>query len=400
MTLYKDSLKLHKTVKGKLELKPKVEVKNIQDLSLVYTPGVAAPCKLISKNPSKVYDLTFKANTIIIVSDGSRVLGLGNLGGLAVLPVLEGKALIFKLFADINAIPIALNVKDAGEIINTIIAISPAFSGVNLEDIERPKCFIIETELQKRLDIPVFHDDQHGTAIAVLAALLNSLKLVGKKISDIKIVILGAGAAGIAVAKYTHTAGCKNIIVCDSRGIIHSRRTDLDFSKKEILGITNRDDIEGGLEEALKDADVVIGLSTIPNLLKPAHIKLMSDSPIVFALTNPIPEITPVKAKKAGAKIVATGRSDLPNQINNSLVFPGIFRGALDIRATTINMEMKMAAVKALLKSVPEDTLSEDFIIPSMMNKNIVFRIAEEVAKAAIKSGVARIKKTPNYTHD
>ncbi len=398
MKVYNESVKLHKNIKGKLELTPRVDVKNTLDLSLIYTPGVAGPCKLIAKNPDKVYDFTSKANTIMVVSDGSRVLGLGNIGELAVLPVLEGKAVIFKLFADINAIPISLNVREPDKIINTITAISSYFSGINLEDIEKPKCFLIESELQKKLDIPVFHDDQHGTAIAVLAALLNSLKITGKKISNIKIVILGAGAAGISVAKYAYTAGCKNIIVCDSKGIIHHKRNNLDPQKKEILKITNRENLEGGFEVALKDADVVIGLSTIPNLLKPLHIRLMGENPIVFALTNPIPEITPVKAKKAGAKIIATGRSDLPNQINNSLVFPGIFRGALDIRAKTINMEMKMAAVKALSNSIPENKLSEDFIIPSMMDKNIVFRIAYEVAKTAVKTGVARLKKTPKYS--
>ncbi len=400
MKIYRESIRLHKNIKGKLELKPRVDIKNNLDLSLVYTPGVAGPCKLIAEKPDRVYDLTSKANTIMVVSDGSRVLGLGNIGELAVLPVLEGKAVIFKLFADINAIPISLNVKEPDEIINTITAIAPSFSGVNLEDIEKPKCFIIESELQKKLDIPVFHDDQHGTAIAVLAALLNSLKIIGKKISDIRIVILGAGAAGISVAKYAYTAGCKNIIVCDSKGIIHQGRSDLDPQKKEILRITNREGLEGGFENALKGADVVIGLSTIPNLLKPAHIKLMGKTPVVFALTNPIPEITPIKAKKAGAKIVATGRSDFPNQINNSLVFPGIFRGALDVRASQINMEMKMAAVKALSSSVPENALSEEFIIPSMMDKNIVFRIACEVAKTAVQTGVARLRKTPKYSFD
>jgi len=397
MDTYKDSIKLHKILKGKIELKPRVDVQSMRDLALIYTPGVAAPCSLIAENPDKVYEFTAKENTIAVVSDGSRVLGLGSIGDLACIPVLEGKSVIFKLFAGINAIPLALKVKEPAEIINTIIAISPNFSGINLEDIEKPKCFLIESELQKRLEIPVFHDDQHGTAIVTLAALLNSLKIVGKKITDIKTVIIGAGAAGISVTKYLHTAGCRNIILCDSKGVIHRGRGDLDPQKKEILEIVNKESFEGNFDAALKGADVVIGLSTIPNLIKPEHIMSMNRDAVVFALTNPVPEIMPDKAKKAGAKIVATGRSDLPNQVNNSLVFPGIFRGALDTRAKTINMDMKMAAVKALASIIPDSELSEDNILPSMLDKKIVVRLASETAKAAIKSGVARIRKKPDY---
>lgn len=393
MDIYEESVKLHRELKGKIELRSKMQIRSMSDLSLIYTPGVAGPCKEIAEDPSKVYDFTAKENTIAIVSDGTRVLGLGNLGELASIPVLEGKSIIFKLLGNINAIPICLKAKDANEIINTIIAISPNFSGINLEDIEKPKCFIIERELQERLDIPVFHDDQHGTAVVTLAGVFNSLKIVGKKISGIKAVVVGAGAAGIAVTRYLYRAGCRNIILTDSRGIINRSRSDLDSSKKEMLNITNPENLQGTFEDAVKDADLLIGLSTIPNLIKPAHIRSMSKDPIVFALSNPFPEIMPDEAKKAGAKIIATGRSDFPNQINNSLVFPGIFRGALDVRAKVINVQMKIAAAKALASLVDDKDLSPDHILPTMIDSRISAKIAVEVAREAMENGVARIKR-------
>jgi malate dehydrogenase (oxaloacetate-decarboxylating) len=393
MDIYKESLNLHYKLRGKIELKSKVSAKTQHEIAVIYTPGVAAPIKEIASNPDKVYDYSWKENTIAVVSDGTRILGLGNVGENAALPLLEGKSVIFKEFGKVNAIPISLKVKSVREIVDTIIAISPNFSGINLEDIAKPKIFEIEKELEAKLDIPIFHDDQHGTAIVVLAGIMNSLKVVGKKIGNVKIVILGAGSAGIAVTRYLIRSGAKNIIIADRNGIISRNRQFKDPLKEEISKITNPENIDGSFELAIKNSDIVIGLSTIPNMLNDYHIRSMASDPIVFALTNPVPEILPEQAKKGGARIIATGRSDFPNQINNALIFPGIFRGALDVRSKAINVPMKLAAAKALAGLIADDKLSEENIIPLITNREVVPSIAVAVAREALRSGVARIKR-------
>jgi malate dehydrogenase (oxaloacetate-decarboxylating) len=386
--IYEQSVALHKKKKGKLEIKSKVEVKTKEDLSRVYTPGVAEVSRQIAKDESKAYEFTIKHNAVAIISDGSAVLGLGNIGPYAAIPVMEGKAILFKEYADIDAFPITVKTQNSFEIINLVKNISPVFGGINLEDISAPRCFEIEEALQD-IGIPVFHDDQHGTAIVLLAALINSAKLAGKKLTDLKVVINGAGAAGTAIANLLLCVGydpkvcepVKEIIVCDSEGIINKERVDIQNNphKMRLAGITNRQNREGGLSEAMRDADVFIGVSK-GNVLDPKLIKRMNEKPIILAMANPIPEIMPDKAKKAGAFIVGTGRSDFPNQVNNVLAFPGVFRGALDARAKTITNHMKIMAAFALAKAVKD--LSVENILPSPLDKSVAPAIANAVKKA------------------
>lgn len=390
MTIFEESLKFHEGKRGKIEIVPTVEVNNAKDLSLAYTPGVAQPCLEIQKDPDKAYMYTRKWNTVAVVSDGTAVLGLGDIGPIAALPVMEGKAVLFKSFGNVDAFPIILNTKDVDEIVETIVRISPSFGGINLEDISAPRCFEVEKRLKERLDIPVFHDDQHGTAVVTLAALINGLKIVEKDIKDIKVVLTGAGAAGIAITKLLLSSGVKNAILCDRKGAIYKGREDLKGSKAEIAEITNPEGIKGKLEDAIKDADVFIGVSA-PGLLTEDMVKTMNKDAIIFAMANPTPEIFPEDAKKAGARVVGTGRSDFPNQINNVLAFPGIFRGALDVRAREINEDMKVAAAYAIADSVLDNELCEDFIMPESFNRDVQKKVAEAVAKAARDSGVARI---------
>jgi malate dehydrogenase (oxaloacetate-decarboxylating) len=378
---YKESLKLHKEKKGKLEICPKIKVESKEDLSLAYTPGVAEPCREIAKNKELSYELTSSKNTVAVISDGSAVLGLGNIGPEAGLPVMEGKSLLFKEFANVDSFPIVLNTQDTEEIIKTIKNIAPTFGGINLEDISAPRCFEIEKRLKEELDIPVFHDDQHGTAIVVLAGLINALKLANKNKEEIKIVVNGAGAAGIAITKLLHKYGVKNIIVCDSKGIISKDRDNLNEIKKEILKITNLENEKGTVHDALKNADVFIGVSK-GNLLNEVDVKNMNEKPIIFAMANPTPEIMPDLAKKAGVFIIATGRSDFPNQINNVLVFPGIFKGAMKIR-TQITDEIKLNVAEALANYVENPTTEN--IIPNPLDKNVANVVATTVINTVKK---------------
>ncbi|MDK2952051.1 MAG: hypothetical protein PWQ77_1716 [Kosmotogales bacterium] len=390
-----ESIKLHEENRGKLTVKSRVRIQNKEDLSLAYTPGVADVCKEIKKNKDRVYDLTNKWNYVAIVSDGSAVLGLGNIGPEAGLPVMEGKAVLFKEFGNVDAFPLCINNQDPEEIINFVEMIEPTFGGINLEDICAPKCFYIEKTLKEKLNIPVFHDDQHGAAIIILAALKNALKFTNKNLDDLKVVSIGIGAAGGATIKMLQAAGIKNIVAVDKNGIINKNdpKTLLNDFHKEISESTNPENLSGGLGEALVNADVFIGTS-VGGLLTKDMVKKMNKDPIIFAAANPVPEIYPEDAKKAGAKIVATGRSDFPNQINNVLVFPGLFRGALDVRASDINDEMKLAAVDALARMVPESELTVDKIIPAPFDRDVGYNIAFEVAKAAVRSGVARLPLT------
>lgn len=390
MSIYEEALKFHEEKKGKIEVISRVDVESSKDLSLAYTPGVAQPCIEIHKNPDLAYKYTRKWNTIAVVSDGTAVLGLGDIGPLASLPVMEGKAVLFKKFADVDAFPIVLNTKDVDEIVDTIIKISPSFGGINLEDISAPRCFEIESKLKEKLDIPVFHDDQHGTAIVCLAALINSLKIVNKKLEEIKIVINGAGAAGSSICKLLLSYGAKNIIMCDKVGALYDGIENVDNAKKELAKITNPNNEKGNLNDVIVNADVFIGVSA-PNVLSQEMVKTMNKDAIIFAMANPTPEIFPQDAKLAGARIVGTGRSDFPNQINNVLAFPGIFRGALDARATIINEEMKIAAALAIAESVTDEELNEDYIIPKAFDLNVQKRVAKSVYETAIKSNVAKI---------
>jgi malate dehydrogenase (oxaloacetate-decarboxylating) len=378
--------KLHEG--GKISIKNKVSIKNKEDLALVYTPGVAEVCKEIEKNKEKVYDYTSKKNNIAIITDGTAVLGLGDIGPEAAIPVMEGKANLFKEFANIDAFPVCLNEKNKDKIIEIIKSLEPFFGGINLEDISAPRCFEIEEKLKKILNIPVFHDDQHGTAIVVLAGLINSLKIVSKKIDNVRIVVNGAGAAGIAITKLLLSYGAQNILVCDSQGVI-SKDRKLEGIKKEMCSLTNKNNEKGNLGDIIKKADVFIGVSR-GNVLTREMVENMNENPIVFALANPTPEISPEEAKKAGAKIIATGRSDFPNQINNALVFPGLFRGVLDSKAKEINEEMKIAASFAL-KDIVGNNLNEEFILPDVFNKEVVEKISKAVYDKAIETGVARI---------
>ncbi|KMT21876.1 NAD(P)-dependent malic enzyme [Clostridium cylindrosporum] len=390
MTIYDEALKFHEESKGKLEVAIRVPVNSAEDLSLAYTPGVAQPCLEIEKDPALAYKYTRKWNTIAVVSDGTAVLGLGDIGALASLPVMEGKSILFKKFGDVDAFPILLDTKTVNEIVDTLVKIAPSFGGINLEDISAPRCFEIEKKLKEKLDIPVFHDDQHGTAIVVLAALLNALKIVNKNIADLKIVVNGAGAAGVSITKLLLSSGAKNIIMCDRTGAISTKR-NLTGYKEEISTITNPNGEDGVLSDVIKNADVFIGVSA-PGTLTKDMVKTMNSDAIIFAMANPVPEIFPDEAKEAGAKIVGTGRSDYPNQINNVLAFPGVFRGALDAVASDINEEMKVAAAIAIAESVTESELNEDYIIPKAFDITVQKKVAEYVHKAAIDSGVSRLK--------
>ena len=389
MNIYEKSLKYHENLRGKIEITSRCKISNENDLSLAYTPGVAEPCRKIHKDPNDAYIYTRKWNTVAVISDGTAVLGLGDIGPLASLPVMEGKSILFKEFGNVDAFPLVLDTKDVDEIVETIIRISKGLGGINLEDISAPRCFEIEKRLKEKLDIPVFHDDQHGTAIVVLAGLINSLKLVNKDIKNIKIVINGAGSAGTAICKLLVSFGAKNIIVCDKSGIISSYNPNLNDSMKELALITNKDNISGNLKDALIGADVFIGVSA-PNLITQEMANSMNSDSIIFAMANPIPEIFPYDAKEAGVKIIGTGRSDFPNQVNNVLAFPGIFRGALDVRASDINEEMKISAAYAIANSVDKNDLNFDFILPKAFDLNVQKAVAEAVRKAAIKSEIGR----------
>lgn len=391
MNINEEALKLHEDNKGKIEVISKTKIKNMHDLAVVYTPGVAEPCRKIHLDVSQVYKYTTKGNMVAVVTDGTAVLGLGDIGPEAALPVMEGKAVLFKYFADVDAFPICIATKDPDKIVETVALIAPGFGGINLEDISAPRCFEIEAKLKKILDIPVFHDDQHGTAVIVLASLINALKIVGKKINEIKIVANGAGAAAIAVTKFLLSVGVKNVILCDSKGIIYKgRKKNMNKAKEEMAELTNKEMLKGSLADAVVGADVFIGLS-VAGVLTPEMVKSMAHDSIVFAMANPVPEIMPDEAKAAGARVVATGRSDFPNQVNNCLGFPAIFKGALQVRASDINEEMKLAAAHAIASIIPEDELSEENIIPNVFNPRVVEAESEAVAQAAIESGVARI---------
>ncbi len=377
MTTNEKALEMHKLWNGKLDIQSKTPVKTREDLAIAYTPGVAEPCKVIAQDPDAAYTYTMKANTVAVVSDGSAVLGLGNIGAKAAMPVMEGKSVLFKEFGDVNAVPICLDTQDTEEIIKAVTWIAPAFGGINLEDISAPRCFEIETRLKEILDIPVFHDDQHGTAIVVLAASINALKVVGKKAADCKVVINGAGAAGIAIAKLLMSYGFENLILCDRKGMIYDGEEGLNWIKQEMAQVTNLQKEQGTLADALKGADIFVGVSSA-KMVTAEMVKTMARDPIIFAMANPEPEIMPDIAKAAGAAVVGTGRSDFPNQINNVIAFPGIFKGALEGRAKQITEEMKMAAAKALASLVSDEELNADFILPEAFDP----RVAETVANA------------------
>ncbi|HDK7139300.1 TPA: NAD-dependent malic enzyme [Clostridium botulinum] len=390
MDIKEKSLMVHKKFKGKLSIEGKIQVKNKEDLSIAYTPGVAEPCVKINEDKSLVYEYTMKGNTVAVVTNGTAVLGLGDIGPYAGLPVMEGKSLLFKEFADIDSFPICIDSKDPEEIIKTVKLIAPGFGGINLEDIKAPECFYIEKKLKEELDIPVFHDDQHGTAIVVLAGIYNALRLVGKKLEEARIVINGAGSAGISICKLLLQAGAKNIIMCDKEGSLVKGNSNLNEAQKLIVEVTNKENEKGTLKDVIKGKDVFIGVSA-PNILTEEMVTSMNKDSIVFAMANPTPEIMPDKAKKAGARVVATGRSDFPNQINNVLVFPGIFRGALDVRSKVINEEMKLAASKAIASLVQDNELNEEYIIPGAFDKRVAEVVAEEVKKVALKMGLSKL---------
>lgn len=389
MDYNKKALEVHEEFKGKISVVTKFSVSNKEELSVAYTPGVAEPCRKIANNKDDVYKYTSKGNLVAVVSDGTAVLGLGDIGPEAAMPVMEGKAVLFKEFAGVDAFPICVDTKDVDEIVDLVKKLAPTFGGINLEDISAPRCIDIEKRLKEELDIPVFHDDQHGTAIVVTAALINALKIVNKKWEDIKIVVNGPGAAGSAITKMLINMKAKEILVCGKEGIIYKGKNENDFLSEELATITNPNDLRGKLEDAMKDADVFIGVSAA-NVVSKEMIKSMNKDSIVFAMANPVPEIMPDLAKEGGARIIGTGRSDFVNQINNVLAFPGIFRGALDVRATDINEEMKVAAANAIADIIDDEELSEEYIIPNPFNPKIAINVAEAVAKAAKESGVIR----------
>ncbi|WP_312159361.1 malic enzyme-like NAD(P)-binding protein [Oscillibacter sp.] len=391
MDYAKESLRLHGEWKGKIEVVAAVPVATREDLSLAYTPGVAQPCLEIQKNPDKSYELTRRHNLCLVVTDGSAVLGLGDIGPEAGMPVMEGKCVLFKAFGGVDAFPLCVKSHDVDEFVNTVYQISGSFGGVNLEDIAAPRCFEIERKLKEKCDIPIFHDDQHGTAVITLAGLQNALKVVGKRLEDVKIAVNGAGAAAVAVTKLLLAAGAKDIVLCDRTGTIYKgRETGMNWIKTELAEITNPRNLRGGLKEAIAGADVCIGVSA-PGSVTADMVRSMAEDAIIFACANPTPEIFPDEAKAAGARVVATGRSDYPNQINNVLAFPGIFRGAFDVRASDINEEMKMAAAQALAELISGDELNEDYIIPAAFDPRVGPAMAKAVAGAARRTGVARI---------
>lgn len=382
MTTDEKALELHEKWNGKITTEAKCHVKTREDLSLAYTPGVAKPCMEIAKNPNDVYKYTWKANTVAVVSDGSAVLGLGNIGAKAAMPVMEGKAVLFKEFGGVNAVPICLDTQDSQEIIDTVVRIAPGFGGINLEDISAPRCFEIETKLKEILDIPVFHDDQHGTAIVVLAGIINALKVVGKKKEDCKVVVNGDGSAGIAISKLLLKYGFKNLTICGLYGILSKDIKDLNWAQKEMAEVTNLSGENGTLKDALVGADIFVGVSA-PNIVTGEMVKTMNKDAIMFAMANPVPEIMPDVAKAAGAKVVGTGRSDFPNQVNNVVAFPGIFKGALEGRAKQITEEMKLAAALAIASLVPDNELNENNILPEAFNPDVA-RVVSEAVKANI----------------
>lgn len=390
MDYAKESLKKHREWRGKLSITPKMEVKTKDDLSVAYTPGVAQPCLEIQKDVNLSYELTGRWNTVAVVTDGTAVLGLGDIGPEAGMPVMEGKCVLFKAFGDVDAIPLCIRSKDVDTIVDTVALLAGSFGGVNLEDIASPRCFEIERKLKERCDIPIFHDDQHGTAVVTLAAMINALKIVKKEIGNIKVVISGAGAAGVAIIKLLMSMGLKNVIMCDSKGIIYKGRERLNTVTAEMAEITNQDLVKGTLADAIKDADVFIGASA-PGIVTEDMVKTMAENPILFPMANPVPEIMPDLAVKAGAAVVGTGRSDFPNQINNVLAFPAIFRGAFDVRASDINDEMKVAAAYALANLISDDELNPEYIIPKPFDPRVKDAVASAVKDAARKSGVARI---------
>ena len=390
MDYAKESLRLHYKWKGKLEMTPRAAVDSKEALSLAYTPGVAQPCLEIQKDISKSYELTGRWNTVAVVTDGTAVLGLGDIGPEAGMPVMEGKCVLFKAFGDVNAVPLCIRSKDVDEIVHTVSLLAGSFGGINLEDISAPRCFEIERKLKEVCDIPIFHDDQHGTAIIVAAALINALKLVNKKIEDITAVFSGAGAAGTAIFKLLKSMGLGDAIICDRKGAICSARTDLNDEKKALLELSNKQDKSGSLADVMVGADLFIGVSS-PGVVTPEMVKTMAPNPILFPMANPVPEIMPDLAREAGAAVIGTGRSDFPNQINNVLAFPGVFRGAFDVRASDINEEMKLAAARALAELVSDEELTPDCIIPAPFDQRVCPAVAAAVAQAARDSGVARI---------
>ena len=389
MDYAKEALRMHKEWKGKLDIVPKMSIKTKDDLSIAYTPGVAQPCLEIQKDPEMSYELTGRWNTVAVITDGTAVLGLGDIGPEAGMPVMEGKCVLFKEFGGVDAIPLCIRSKEVDKIVETVSLLAGSFGGVNLEDISSPRCFEIERRLKECCDIPIFHDDQHGTAVVTLAALINSLKIVGKDIKDIKVVISGAGAAGVAIIKLLMSVGLKNVIMCDSKGIIYKGRDRLNEITTQMAEITNTELVKGTLADALKGADVFIGASA-PGIVTEDMVKTMAEKPILFPMANPVPEIMPDLALKAGAAVVGTGRSDFPNQINNVLAFPAIFRGALDVRASDINDEMKTAAAYALAGLISDDELSAEYIIPKPFDPRVREAVSTAVMEAARKSGVAR----------
>lgn len=393
------AMKLHKDLVGKIEVISKVEVDSMDALSLAYTPGVAEPCKVIAENPDAVFEYTARGNLVAVVSDGTAVLGLGDIGPMGAMPVMEGKCVLFKKFAGVDAFPICVGTKDVDEIVQVVKALEPTFGGVNLEDISAPRCFEIEARLKKETKIPIFHDDQHGTAVVVMAALINALRVVNKKLEEVKLVLNGAGSAGIAVTKLLMNAGLKDVILVDKRGILCEGEEWMNPAQAEIAKVTNRDKIRGTLSDAIKGADVFIGVSA-PGVMTKEMVSAMNTQAVVFAMANPVPEIYPDEAKEAGAAVIGTGRSDYPNQVNNVLAFPGIFRGALDVRATDINEEMKIAAAYAIAGLISDEERNPDYVIPKAFDPRVAAEVAAAVAQAAIDSGVAQVKTAPEMIRE
>ena len=389
MDYAKESLRLHGEWKGKIEVVATVPVETRDDLSLAYTPGVAQPCLGIQRDVEKSYELTRRHNLCAVITDGSAVLGLGDIGPEAGMPVMEGKCVLFKAFGGVDAIPLCVRTKDVDEFVHAVALLAGSFGGINLEDISAPRCFEIERKLKAVCDIPIFHDDQHGTAVVTLAAMLNALKLTGKKLEEVRVVTSGAGAAGVAIIRLLMSMGLKNVIMCDRQGAIYEGREGLNESKREMAAISNREKVSGTLEQVIRGADVFIGVSA-PGTVTPEMVRSMAPDPILFTMANPEPEIMPQLAREAGAAVVGTGRSDFPNQINNVLAFPGIFRGALDVRASDINDEMKIAAAYAIAGLVSDEELCADYIIPAAFDKRVRDAVADAVARAAVRSGVAR----------